>query len=282
MTGFINVNKAQGVSSAAEVARVKKLTGVPCGHMGTLDPMACGVLPVAVGNASRLFEYFLQKRKRYIAEFTFGDEYDTLDTTGTVTAAGGRIPSQKEIEAVLSQLTGEIEQVPPIYSAKSVSGERAYKIARRGGTVQLSARRVSVGEFKCLGSSGAGAFRFEIECGSGTYIRSLARDIGKLLGTYAAMSALTRTVSGPFIIKDSVETQHLNADNIFQYLITADSVLPYPEIRLTAAEQRRYTNGVAIRYGVADGQYKVYLADGVFYGVGESKGSVLKSRLKLC
>lgn len=282
MTGFINVNKAQSVSSAAEVDRVKKLTGVPCGHMGTLDPMACGVLPIAVGNASRLFEYFLQKRKRYIAEFVFGASYDTLDTTGTVTASGGRVPSVEEIEAALPAFIGEIEQVPPIYSAKSVGGERAYKIARRGGTAQLTARRVSIGEFSCLGVAGGNCFRFEIECGSGTYIRSLARDLGELLGTYAAMSALTRTASGPFLIENSVETKLLTADNISQYLIPADSVLPYPAIRLTAEQQRRYTNGVAFDCGVAEGLYKVYLSNGAFYGVGISEGSVLKSRLKLC
>ncbi|MDE6850488.1 MAG: tRNA pseudouridine(55) synthase TruB, partial [Clostridia bacterium] len=92
MTGFVNVNKAAGASSAREVAIIKRLTGVPCGHMGTLDPMADGVLPVAVGNAARLFDYFLQKKKTYVATFRFGDDYDTLDTTGTVIKSGGRVP----------------------------------------------------------------------------------------------------------------------------------------------------------------------------------------------
>ena len=282
MTGFINVNKASGVSSAAEVARIKKLTGTPCGHMGTLDPMARGVLPVAVGNAARLFEYFLQKRKRYVAEFVFGASYDTLDTTGTVLEDGGRVPSEEEIVAALPRLTGEIEQIPPQYSAKSVGGERAYKIARRGGTAQLASRRVSVGQFTCLGRTGENSFGFEIECGSGTYIRSLARDLGEMLGTYAAMSALTRTASGPFLLENSVETRLLSRDNIARYLIAPDSVLPYPAIRLTAEEQKRYTNGAAITCGAADGRYRIYLADGSFYGVGTSESSVLKPRLKLC
>ena len=200
MTGFINVNKSAGVSSAREVAIVKRLTGMSCGHMGTLDPMACGVLPIAVGNAARLFDYFLSKRKRYIAEFVFGTDTDTLDTTGTVISSGGKIPSGEEIEKALPLLTGEYDQIPPQYSAKSVGGERGYKLARRGEKFELPPKRVSVGEFRLLGIAGGGAFRFEVECGSGTYIRSLARDLGKLTGTYAVMSALCRTESGGFKI----------------------------------------------------------------------------------
>ena len=117
MTGFINVNKSVGVSSAREVAVIKKLTGMPCGHLGTLDPMASGVLPIAVGNATRLFDFFLAKRKRYVAEFLFGTDTDTLDTTGTVIKSGGRIPSEEEITAALPSLVGDLMQVPPNYSA---------------------------------------------------------------------------------------------------------------------------------------------------------------------
>ena len=140
-SGFINVNKAAGVSSAREVAVIKKLTGQACGHLGTLDPMACGVLPVAVGNATRLFDYFLTKRKRYIAEFTFGTDTDTLDTTGTITAEGGRIPSEEEICAALPYLTGELMQVPPNYSAKNVNGARGYELARKGEVFTLPPKK---------------------------------------------------------------------------------------------------------------------------------------------
>ena len=282
MTGFINVNKSAGVSSAREVAIVKRLTGMPCGHMGTLDPMACGVLPIAVGNAARLFDYFLSKRKRYIAEFVFGTDTDTLDTTGTVISSGGKIPSGEEIEKALPLLTGEYDQIPPQYSAKSVGGERGYKLARRGEKFELPPKRVSVGEFRLLGIAGGGAFRFEVECGSGTYIRSLARDLGKLTGTFAVMSALTRTQSGPFSIENSVKTQDLDCDNIFASLIPADSVLPYPAIKLSCGEEKKYLNGVPVECGLAEGQYRIYRADGSFYGTGASDGTILKSRLKLC
>ncbi len=281
-TGFINVNKATGVSSAREVAVIKRLTGLPCGHLGTLDPMASGVLPVAVGNATRLFDYFLTKRKRYVAEFTFGIDTDTLDTTGTVLSRCDKIPAEVEIEAVLPALTGDIMQVPPNYSAKSVNGVRGYVLARQGKEFSLSAKAVSVGEFKLLGRVDKDIFRFEIECGGGTYIRSLARDLAASLGTCAAMSALCRTESGGFKIENSIETRALTRDNINEYLIPTDSVLPYPKITLTPSECRRYLNGLAVNTELEAGQYRVYLAEGSFYGVGVSDGTTLKSRLKLC
>ena len=129
-TGFINVNKATGVSSAREVAVIKRLTGLPCGHLGTLDPMASGVLPVAVGNATRLFDYFLTKRKRYVAEFTFGIDTDTLDTTGTVLSRCDKIPAEVEIEAVLPGLTGERERRARLCARSS--GQRIFPL-RKGG-----------------------------------------------------------------------------------------------------------------------------------------------------
>lgn len=282
VSGFINVNKAQGVSSAREVAIIKRLTNLSCGHLGTLDPMASGVLPVAVGNATRLFEYFLTKRKRYVAEFTFGIDTDTLDTTGEVIKSGGKVPRQEEIEAALPYLTGELMQVPPNYSAKSVNGVRGYKLAREGKQFSLPPKKVGVGEFKLLCCVSERVFRFEIECGGGTYIRSLGRDLAALMGTYAAMNALCRTMSGDFKIENSVETRLLTRDNIFGSLIPADSVLPYPAITLSAGEEKLYLNGVPVNCGLADGQYSVYRSDGSFYGVGLSDGKTLKSRLKLC
>lgn len=154
-SGFINLNKPSGVSSAAMVSKIKRLTGVACGHMGTLDPMASGVLPVAVGNSSRLFNYLLNKEKIYRAVFRFGQETDTLDALGTVLCEGKKIPTQEEINDKLQFFVGEIEQLPPAYSAKSVNGVRAYQLARQGKPVLLQAK-------KCISvpsSSRAGCLR---------------------------------------------------------------------------------------------------------------------------
>ena len=128
MTGFLNLDKPEGMSSAAVVNRVKWLTRTPCGHMGTLDPLACGVLPVGVGNAARLFDYFLSKQKTYEARFVFGATTDTLDREGEI-VRGGDIPDGGNIEAALARFVGEIEQVPPKYSAVSVGGRSGYALA---------------------------------------------------------------------------------------------------------------------------------------------------------
>ena len=281
-TGFVNVNKPSGVSSGYAVNRIKKLAGLSCGHMGTLDPLASGVLPVALGNAARLFDYMLEKRKRYVAVFRFGVMSDTLDSTGQLDFSNPFVPSEEALKEAVHAQIGEIMQVPPRYSAKSVNGVRGYALARQGKEFSLSAKAVSVGEFKLLGRVDKDIFRFEIECGGGTYIRSLARDLAVSLGTCAAMSALCRTESGGFKIENSIETRALTRDNINEYLIPTDSVLPYPKITLTSSECRRYLNGLAVNTELEAGQYRVYLAEGSFYGVGVSDGTILKSRLKLC
>ncbi|MCD7729077.1 MAG: tRNA pseudouridine(55) synthase TruB [Clostridia bacterium] len=282
ITGFINVNKEVGASSAQEVSRVKKLAGMPCGHMGTLDPMASGVLPVATGNAARLFDYLLSKRKTYVADFTFGISSDTLDITGNVIKDCGRIPSQGEIEDIIPKFVGEIMQVPPLYSAKNIKGKRGYQLAREGQNIELPPKKVTIYNITIKETVSAGVFRLEIECGGGTYIRSLARDIAGELGTCAAMSALVRTKSGMFTLENSVRTRDLNADNFESYLIPADMVVDFPSVHLTAVEDKKITNGVPVQKGLACGDYKIYLADGSFYGIGSSDGINFKTRTKLC
>lgn len=280
MTGFINVNKAAGVSSAREVAVIKKLFGTACGHMGTLDPMASGVLPVAVGNAARLFDYFLDKRKKYVATFRFGLDSDTLDATGNVEYNAGRVPALDEVEEVLGAFTGEIMQVPPKYSAKNVAGRRGYELARAGIEFELQPKKVTVYSIGLKGCDGD-AFTFEIECGGGTYIRSLARDIAAKLGTRAVMSALVRTQSGIFTIENSVATEKLNADNAAEYLIPTESVLPFESITPDGKDAFRLFNGLAVTCDKPDGVYKIF-RDGGFYGLAEVKQSLLKVRTKLC
>lgn len=280
MTGFVNVNKASGVSSAREVAIIKKLFGAHCGHMGTLDPMASGVLPIAVGNAARLFDYFLDKRKKYTATFRFGLDSDTLDITGNVEYGVGRVPSAREIEEVLGDFTGEILQVPPKYSAKNVAGRRGYELARAGIEFELQPKKITVYDIKLTGGNGD-EFSFDIECGGGTYIRSLARDIAVKLGTRAVMSALVRTQSGVFTIENSVATDKLNAENAAEYLVPTESVLPFESINPQGKEAFKLFNGLSVACYKPDGIYKIY-RDGEFYGLAEVKHSLLKVRTKLC
>lgn len=282
MTGFINVNKVQGASSAQEVAKIKWLTKTPCGHMGTLDPMASGVLPVAIGNAARLFDYFLSKKKTYIAVFKFGVSSDTLDTTGSITLEGGRIPSGEEIENVLFEFCGDIDQLPPKYSAKSINGKRGYQLARDGVDFELTPKKVTIHNIKLIDKIGKDEYSFEIECGGGTYIRSIARDLGARLKTSAIMSELVRTKSGPFNIESAVRTENLSLQNISDFIIKTENVLSFDSIFPSESDAKKLLNGLSVACVRPDGIYKFFDADGSFYGLAEVKQNVLKVRTKLC
>lgn len=282
MTGFINVDKEQGLSSAHEVARIKRITNTQCGHMGTLDPMASGVLPVAIGNAARLFDYFLNKNKTYIARFKFGIDTDTLDTTGKITSDSGIVPTAGQIQSVLSEFIGEIDQIPPKYSAKNVGGKRGYQLARDGVQFELPSKKVRIDGIKLIEKTADDEYSFEIDCGGGTYIRSIARDLGARLNTCAVMSALVRTKSGPFKLENSVQTKILTPQNFGDYIIKTQDVLSFESIYPTAIEAKKLLNGLSVECEKEDGIYKFYDADGSFYGLAEVKENVLKVRTKLC
>ena len=168
--GFLNVDKPSGVVSSTVVNKSKWLTGVPCGHMGTLDPLASGVLPVGVGNATRLFDYFLEKEKTYEAAFTFGVTSDTLDSTGEL-VWGGRVPTAEEIENVFPSLTGDIMQMPPKYSAKNVNGRRGYELARAGIDFELQPKKVRIYGMELTGQLDENTYGVKIRCGGAWYER---------------------------------------------------------------------------------------------------------------
>ena len=284
--GFFNVDKPSGIVSSTVVNKIKWLSGAPCGHMGTLDPLASGVLPVGVGNAARLFDYFLEKEKEYIAEFTFGVDSDTLDSTGNL-VYGGHVPVETEITAVLPTFFGDIMQVPPKYSAKNVNGRRGYDLARAGIEFELAPKKVHIYGMELLGKKDGSedTYRIKIRCGGGTYIRSLARDIAAALGTKAVMSALNRTQSGIFTLENAVPfeffTQDPSVEELEKYLIPTDSVLPFERLLLTEKETGKILQGQFISVDVSDGLYKLY--DGEqFYGFAEVTLGKAKAKTKLC
>ena len=284
--GFFNVDKPSGIVSSAVVNKLKWLSGVPCGHMGTLDPLASGVLPVGVGNAARLFDYFLEKEKEYIAEFTFGVDSDTLDSTGALVYGGG-IPSEEEIAAVLPTFFGDIMQIPPKYSAKNVNGKRGYELARAGIEFELAAKKVHIYGMELLGKSEdkENTYRIKINCGGGTYIRSLARDIAAALDTKAVMSSLLRTKSGVFTLDKAIPFSLLESDpsieTLEQWLIPTESVLPYEDLLLNEKQSVKLLQGQQVRVEQADGLYKIY-QEGSFYGIAEVKDGTAKAKTKLC
>ena len=283
--GFFNVDKPSGIVSSAVVNKLKWLTGMPCGHMGTLDPLASGVLPVGAGNATRLFDYFLEKEKEYIAEFTFGVSSDTLDSTGEL-VYGGHVPGESEILAVLPTMVGEIDQMPPKYSAKNVNGKRGYELARAGIEFELQPKRIVIHDLELLGKSSDDTFRMKIRCGGGTYIRSIGRDLAAALGTNAVMSSLRRTQSGVFTAENAIPFSVLEGDptpaELEKYLIPTESVLPYSVLTLGGKGWQKIFNGVAVKTDAQDGLYLFYNEDGSFYGIAEVQNGLAKLKTKLC
>jgi len=278
--GILNINKPSGVSSAAIVGKIKRITGISCGHFGTLDPMASGVLPIGVGNATRLFDYLLQKEKVYTATFLFGADSDTLDSTGKI-VYGGKIPSESEILSILPSQIGEIMQEPPLYSAKSINGVRAYDLARKGVEFTLQKKKVIINSIKLNGKVSKDEYSFTISCGGGTYIRSIARDIATSLNTKAIMTSLIREQSGEFKIENSVKVEELTRENFENYLISTQSVLSFPELKFSGIVAKRLADGLTQPCLAPDGLYKLWLNDN-FYGIAEVENKKIKTKTKLC
>ncbi|MBQ0099336.1 MAG: tRNA pseudouridine(55) synthase TruB [Firmicutes bacterium] len=276
MKGFINIIKPEGISSAYAVGAVKKKTNSPCGHMGTLDPMASGVLPVGIGHTSRMFPFLIEKDKTYIAEFRFGVLTDTLDITGNVTETTKSIPTEEEIKSVLPEFIGEIEQVPPKYSSKCISGKRGYQLARAGVDFSLEAKKVKIDNIELIERVSETDFKFRIDCKGGTYIRSLARDIGFKVNSLASMSSLLRSKSGVFELSNGVKLEEFKeAENIEKYIIPAENAVSYQKIILSEKQGTRLYSGVYDEYDLPNGLYRVF-CDKEFWGVGEIKDKKIK------
>ncbi len=269
MNGFLNLYKPKGVSSAFVLNQIKRsVRGETVGHMGTLDPLASGVLPVAIGKSARLFDFLLDKSKTYVADFAFGYETDTLDLEGKVIRTSPVIPTEEEIARVLPSLCGDVDQIPPLFSAKCVNGKRGYELARKGKEFTLPPKRVRIEKIELLGRTEENKYRFLIVCGGGTYIRSIARDIGEALGSCATMTDLVRRSSGIFDMDSSVTAERFaNAEDKKSLLIPPDEVVSFPKLELTEREAERLFNGLYDRFSFPDGIYRVYEPN-AFYGVG--------------
>lgn len=279
MQGFLNVYKPSGMSSGTVVAKIKKRFHIDkIGHMGTLDPMASGILPIAIGKATRMFDYFLDKTKRYIAVFDFNYSTDTLDATGKVIKTCEKVLSKNDIDGVLNMFVGQIAQVPPMYSAKNVAGTRAYTLARLGQNVLLAPKNVIIEKIICTKTLDKNIFEFDITCGSGTYIRSLARDIAAALDTCACMTKLERIESGKFVLENSTTLDDLlKTENLSSRLIKIDDVFDaYGKIALDD-KNNKLLNGLSVKINLADGNYflcdsgEVVAVVGVSGGVGKMK-----------
>ena len=221
MIGFINIYKPSGMTSNAVIQKVKKKFNIKkIGHMGTLDPMACGLLPIAIGKATRLFDLSLNKVKTYNAIFEFGYETDTLDKTGMIVSDNHKIPSMEDVKKIITTFIGKSLQIPPRFSANHVGGKRAYELAREGVSFELKPKEIEIIKFELLEKIDNSSYKFSITCSSGTYIRSIGRDLGIALGTKATMTYLERCENGFFNLDNSVQLDKLLDGDINSYLIS--------------------------------------------------------------
>jgi len=279
LLGFFNVLKASGDSSGSIVNALKHALHEKVGHLGTLDPLATGVLTIAVGKATRFFDYFLEKEKEYVFLAKFGFETDTLDMDGNVTARDERIITKQEIESVLSSLTGEIAQMPPRFSAKKVNGVRSYDAARKGMELELSPKDITIFELICEETEEENLFRFFVRCSSGTYVRAIVRDIAKKLNTVATTAAIIRTKSGKFDMKDSVLLEDI-LKNPSKNLIKVNDILKFCEYSLRFSEAKDLLDGKEIELNGQEGEILATYKN-VEFGVLTSKSGHAKMKIYL-
>lgn len=293
MNGFINMNKPAGMSSAAVVGTLKRLTGVRrIGHAGTLDPEAAGVLPIMLGRATRLFDYLVDKEKEYRTVCAFGTATDTQDATGTPLETGVDYPDLARVAAALPSLTGDISQRPSVYSAIKVGGKPLYARARSGEQVEAPERTVHVESIEVLGEEPGHGVALRIVCGRGTYIRSICHDLGRLCGCPAHMRSLVRTRSGFFTLENAVTPEEARAraeaGTLGELLVPMDVPLRHiPAMRAPAGLDRRVDAGARLPLDRMEGEppaeggaVRIYLGE-CFRGIAVRDGDELSWRVQI-
>ena len=282
MDGIVIVDKPQDWTSQDVIS---KLRGVfktrRIGHGGTLDPMATGVLPVFVGRATRGVEFFEHAEKTYEAVLRLGLHTDTEDITGTVLAEKEVNISKAQFLSALENFRGEIQQIPPMYSAIKINGQKLCDLARKGREVERQPRTITIHRLECLEFSGTTA-RLLVHCSKGTYIRTLCKDIGEALGCGGCMESLRRVTAGEYTIENSVSLQTLiESEDPGKYLLPVDSMfMQHPQITLTEKQEKCCRNGVAFTCNLPEGTYRVYDQKGEFLALShmvEGKLTTIKS-----
>ncbi len=281
MTGFVFLDKGEGMTSFFAASRLRKIFGIKkIGHTGTLDPMATGVLPIAVGGATRFIDLIPNHDKAYVASFRLGLTTDTLDITGEVLSRNGVTATRSDVEKALEKFRGEISQLPPMYSAIKKDGVRLYELARQGIEVEREERQITVYSLELTDSNEEEKeYEITVECSKGTYIRSLISDIGDALGCGATMTALRRTKANGVCVDICYTLAQLEEmkekGTLGEAIQGVDSFISYDKIKVSEAQARRFSNGGALDCnrlkGIKkeQGLYCVYSPSDKFLGVGE-------------
>ena len=279
MNGIIIVDKPADWTSQDVVS---KLRGVfqtrRIGHGGTLDPMATGVLPVFVGRATRGVEFFEHAEKTYEAALQLGLTTDTEDITGNVLEEKPVSVTQEQFLTALDAFRGEIQQIPPMYSALKVNGQKLYELARKGKEVERKARTITIHQLDCLDFSGNTA-KIRVRCSKGTYIRTLCKDIGEALGCGGCMAALRRIAAGAYPIEQAIPLADLvAAEDPGKYLLPVDSMFTqYEAVKLTPNQEKRCRNGGAFTIDLPNGTYRAYSQSGEFLMLAKADEKVMST-----
>ncbi len=279
MNGIVIIDKPAGWTSQDVVSKLRGILKTRrIGHGGTLDPMATGVLPVFVGRATRGVEFFEHAEKTYEATIRLGLTTDTEDTSGTVLEEKEVSVSEEDFLGVLPKFRGKIQQIPPMYSALKVNGQKLYDLARKGREVERQPREIEIFKLECLEFNGAEA-RLLVNCSKGTYIRTLCKDIGEALGCGGCMAALRRVTAGEYTIGDAVTLDELiAAENPENYLRPVDSMFRnYPAVTLTPNQEKRCRNGNAFSVTHPDGTYRAYGQNGDFLMLAKVENGIMST-----
>ena len=279
MDGIVIVDKPQGWTSQDVTARLRRVFGTRrIGHGGTLDPMATGVLPVFVGRATRAVEFFEHAEKTYETVLRLGITTDTEDMTGTVLTEENVSFTEEQLQETLAAFRGEILQVPPMYSALKVNGQKLCDLARKGKTVARQPRPITIHELTLV-ERGENTLRLRVRCSKGTYIRTLCKDIGEKLGCGGCMESLRRVAAGEYTIEEAVPLQTLlDTEEPEKYLRDVDTMFRnYPAVTLTANQETRCRNGNAFSVSLAPGTYRAYSQGGEFLMLAKVDGGVMST-----
>ena len=279
MNGIVIIDKPVGWTSQDVVSKLRgKLHTKRIGHGGTLDPMATGVLPVFVGRATRGVEFFEHAEKTYETVLRLGLLTDTEDTSGTVLEERSVAVTEEQLEAALAQFRGEILQVPPMYSALKVNGQKLYDLARKGKEVERQPRPITIHELELLGFDGRDA-KLRVRCSKGTYIRTLCKDIGLALGCGGCMAALRRTAAGAYTEAEAVKLETLiDSEKPETYLRPVDTMFArYEAIILTENQEKRCRCGNSFTFPGADGTYRAYGQNGEFLMLAKREDGIMST-----
>ena len=279
MNGIVIVDKPQGWTSQDVAARLRRVFNTRrTGHGGTLDPMATGVLPVFVGRGTRAVEFFEHAEKIYETILKPGITTDTEDIPGTVLSQKEGALTAEQVEAVLPRFRGEIMQIPPMYSALKINGQKLYDLARKGIEVERNPRPITIHELTLLDVSPEG-IRLRVHCSKGTYIRTLCKDIGAALGCGGCMAALRRVAAGAYTAEEAVALETLlKTENPEQYLRPVDSMFrSHPAVTLTEKQEKRCRNGNSFSIQLPDGTYRVYGQNGDFLALSRADNGVMST-----